>query len=122
MKIPGFTAEASLYKKTSSDSSPRRNFSASERAAIIPQLGGEGFKGFAGCQSDCLDQHPEKTREQCRRACVDPFGGADLGTSGDPVNDFLSSAGISFWEAACTANPYSPPGACRWLANRMRES
>jgi hypothetical protein len=122
MNIPGFTAAASLYRASGRIRRPRPERAAPERTAIIPQLGGKGFKGLTGCISDCRDQHPEKTGEQCRRACSDPFGGVDLSTPGNPLNDFLSSAGIDFWEAACSVNPGSPPGACRWVANQMRRS
>ena len=122
MKIPEFTAEASLYRTSGSGRSPRPDRAGRGRTAIIPQLGGPNFKGLNGCISDCVDQHPEMTPDQCRRACSDPFAGVDLSTPSNSFNRFLESAGISFWEGACSINPFSPPGACHWLAEKMRTS
>jgi hypothetical protein len=49
MKIPEFTAEAALY-----EASNRYRYlgqrGGTQRPGVIPQLGGKGFKGFAGCR------------------------------------------------------------------------
>ncbi len=86
----------------------------------MPQLGGKGFKGMAGCIDDCKDKYIGKTDTECRKMCSDPYAGTDLGTTGNWFNDFLSSAGIKMWEIGCKINPYSPPGFCGWAANIMR--
>ena len=121
MKIPEFTAEASLYETSSRYRSPGQR-GGTQRPDIIPQRGGVGFKGHPGCEMDCLDQHPGLTHDQCRRMCNDPFGGTDLSTPGNWLNHLLSSAGIDFWEGACRVNPVSGsvPYLCGSLANEMR--
>jgi hypothetical protein len=118
MKIPEFTAEASLHRTSNNYRSAALYRASPKRTAVIPQLGGPGFKGFAGCQNDCLDQHPELTRDQCARRCRDPFAGVDLSTPRNSFNDFLSSAGIDFWEGGCSAlvNPW----LCRQVADEIR--
>jgi hypothetical protein len=119
MSIPGFTADAGLYETRNSYRSPAFNGGSSHGVGIIPQLGGRGFKGFAGCQADCMDMHPNFTREQCRRACVDPFGGTDLGTSRSFWDTFLTKIGIDFWELGCTSITGAPV-PCGWVADEIR--
>jgi hypothetical protein len=122
MKIPEFTAAASLHRMSNNHRSPAPGRASPKRTAVIPQLGGKEFKGFSGCMDDCIDRHPELTPEQakpvCTRICSDPFMGHDLSTSGSGLNDFLSSAGIDFWEGACSL--YGHPVPCRLLANVIR--
>ncbi len=122
MRIPGFTAETSLYKANKRHRSRVRR-SEPQQAGVSPQLGDrDRYKGFSGCVSDCLDSHPHLTPAQCARNCRDPFAGVDLSTRGSWFNDLLSDAGISFWEAGCKINPYtgSIPYLCGSLANLMR--
>jgi len=118
MKLPLFTAEASLYASGSNDRFIRPDPARQPMDAVIAQLGGRGFKGFSGCVSDCLDLHPTWTKAQCARTCRDPFAGVDLSTPSNGVNDFLSGAGIDFWEAECSALVH--PWACREVARVIR--
>jgi hypothetical protein len=120
MKIPRFNAEASLNRTCKNYCSPALGRASPKRTAVIPQLGGKGFKGFEGCIIDCAENNPLWTHEQCRRSCADPFAGVDLSTPRSWFNDFMSSTGIDLWEVGCSINPYSPPGVCGWLANEMR--
>jgi hypothetical protein len=112
-KMPGFTAEASLYR-TSNRYRPLAG--EAQRTVVIPQLGGKDFIGLGNCITDCRDAG--FTSAQCVKHCHDPFAGADLSTPRDSVNDFLSGAGIDFWEVGCSAlvNPY----LCGKVANVMR--
>jgi hypothetical protein len=116
MHIPKFTAQASLYR-TSNRYRSLGHEGGPQRADLIPQLGGKGFKGYNGCVMDCLDRHPDWTSARCRRSCND-LGIA--GTSSDSwVNDLLSSGGISAWEVGCGVMTGSPM-ACGWVADEMR--
>ena len=116
MTVPMFTAEASLYATSNSYRSQARYASSPNRFPVAPQLGGPAFTGFQGCISDCLDAHRTWTTDMCAKACRDP---GIAGTSSDSsLNDFLSRAGISFWETACDVNPFGV--GCHWLANEMR--
>jgi hypothetical protein len=119
MKIPEFTAEASLCETSNRRRSLPFDHTSPKTNVVIPQRGGVGFKGLQGCILDCMDRHPEWTREQCRRSCVDPFGGADLGTERSFWDGFLSGAGIDFWEVGCTGIT-GASGPCGWLADTMR--
>jgi len=132
MKIPQFTAEASLYETSDRRRSLPFDHTSPKTNVVIPQLsklpkpGESGFKGLTGCIMDCLDRHPEWkdrdpkwAREQCRRSCVDPFGGVDLGTERSFWDGFLSDAGIDFWEVGCTGIT-GASGPCGWLADTMR--
>jgi hypothetical protein len=126
MKIPQFTAEASLYEASNRRRSLPFDRKSLQTNVVIPQRGGVGFKGLQGCILDCIDRHPEwKDRdpkwvhEQCRRSCVDPFGGVDLGTERSFWDGFLSDAGITFWEVGCTGIT-GASGPCGWLADTMR--
>jgi hypothetical protein len=118
MKLPMFTAESSLYATRGVDRFVRPAIATGHANRVTPQLGGKGFKGFHGCIDDCMDSHPNWNVKQCARACRDPFSGVDLGTESNGFNDFLSGAGIDFWEAGCSSlvNPW----ACRQVANVMR--
>jgi hypothetical protein len=117
MNIPEFTAQASLYRI----GNRYRSFGQrgeQQKTVVITQLGGRNFKGFEGCKMDCLEKHSDWTYEQCEKSCRDP---GHAGVSSDTsLNDFLSSAGIAFWEGACRINPYIPSQACGWLADEMR--
>ena len=117
MNMPRFTAQASLYRTNNRYCSLGQQGEL-QSTAVISQLGGRNFKGFAGCQNDCLEAHPELTRNQCAQRCRDPFAGVDLSTPRNSFNDFLSSAGIDFWEGGCSAlvNPW----LCRQVADEMR--
>ena len=126
MKIPQFTAEKSLYQTRNQRRSLPFDHTLPKTNVIVPQLpkvfksGDEsGFKGLSGCEMDCRDRHPKWTDEQCRRSCVDPFGGADLGTERSFWDGFLSGAGIDFWEVGCTGIT-GASGPCSWLADTMR--
>jgi hypothetical protein len=119
MKIPEFTAEASLYKTRNRRRSVAFDHGSSKKTIVLPQIGNRNFKGLWGCEMDCMDQHPNWTHEQCRRSCTDPFGGSDLGTSRSFWDGFLSDAGIDFWEAGCTGIT-GASGPCGWLADFMR--
>jgi hypothetical protein len=117
MKIPEFTAEASLYVA----SNRYRSFGQhgeGQRFGVIPQLGGPEYKGYQGCLDDCMDQHPGWTLRQCAHTCRDPFTGVDLGTSRSWFNDLLTQGGIKFWEVACGTLLHPIP--CGWLADVMR--
>jgi len=116
MKIPEFTAEASLYETRTRYRSLRPE--GGPQGTVLPQLGGKGFKGMAGCMMDCEDRHPNWTTAQCARTCKDPFAGVDLSTPGNWFNDFLSSAGIDLWETACGSLVHPVP--CAWVADEMR--
>lgn len=118
MKIPGFTAEASLNESSNRCRSLPIGRTRPEMDVVIPQIGGREFKGFGGCVSDCMDLHPEWSLEQCRQSCRDPLGGTDLGTSSSWINDFLTEAGIGAWELACGTLLHPVP--CRKLANIIR--
>jgi len=92
MGIPGFDAEKSLYRSGAGCRNAWRD--AGEIGdLVVPAVGGPGAGSFQSCISDCLDVHPGWTRERCRRACTDPFGGTDLGGPDDPVNTAFSEAG-----------------------------
>ena len=80
MKIPEFTAQASLYRTRNRYCSPGQR-GERLRTVAIPQLGGPGFVGKAGCISDCLDSHPNWTHAQCERICRDPGGTSPGGSS-----------------------------------------
>ncbi len=100
LNMPGFNAHASLYSP-GKHYRPAGSEPQGQGHSLVPQLGGKGFKGFNGCINDCLDSHSGWTREQCARSCRDP---GHAGTSSDSsFNDFLSSTGIDFWEAGCSA-------------------
>ena len=126
MKIPKFTAQASLYRTSNSYRSPALDRASPKRTAVTPQIGGPDYKGFGGCIDDCMDRvqyfQPELTHKQamleCSRGCRDPFAGVDLSTPRNSFNDFLSSAGIAFWEEGCSA--LVNPGLCRLVANEIR--
>lgn len=113
--IPGFTAAASLGP-TGNRYSTHANRGAGPNSVLVPQLGGKGYKGFAGCQMDCADQHPTWTAAQCAKICRDP-GHADP-SSDSWFNNFLTSTGINFWEGAC--GQLIPPVLCKAVANEMR--
>lgn len=117
MKIPEFTAEASLYE-TSNRYRSLGHGGESRGPGLIPQIGGRGFKGLTGCIMDCQDQHPNWTKQQCARICHDPFGGSDLSTPGNWLNNALSNIGIGAWEGACGA--LANPMLCGWAADEMR--
>lgn len=119
MKIPEFTAEASLYQTSNKCRSLPFDRTSPKTNVVIPQLGGKGFKGFQGCVSDCLDQNPNLTRHQCEGRCKDPFAGVDLGTSRSWFDSFLTNIGIDFWEAGCTGITGAPV-PCGWLADVIR--
>lgn len=119
MSIPEFTAQESLTKTTNHYRSLAFDSASPKRTVVIPQVGGPGFKGLRGCIDDCIDRNPHMTVEQCRRSCVDPFGGRDLGTSRSSLDTFLTGAGIDFWEAGCTGIT-GAAGPCGWLADAMR--
>ncbi len=123
MNIPQFTAEASLYETSNSYRSLGQR-GEPQRAGVITQLGGPNYKGFEGCKMDCMDQHPNWTRQRCERYCRDPFAGHNLSTSGSWFNDFLSSVGIDLWEGACGLLVGSvlhvDPKLCGWVADEMR--
>ena len=79
MKLPGFTAEASLYDggkhyRSVTTQSYSSQWCELQRSLAIPQRGGPGFEGMSNCISDCRDLHPHWTAEQCRRRCLDPGG------------------------------------------------
>ena len=105
MKIPEFTAYASLYRTSNNYHLPAFDHASPERT-VLAQRGGKGFKGFEGCKMDCADKNPNWTREQCRRSCTDPGHAGE--SSDSSVNDFFSNIGIDFWEGACSSllHPY----------------
>lgn len=115
MNTPGFTAALSLGP-TGRRYSTHANRGDGQRTVLVPQLGGKGYKGFAGCQMDCADQHPTWTAAQCAKICRDP-GHADP-SSDSWFNNFLTSTGIDFWEGACAS--LMPGAVCRVVANEMR--
>ena len=113
MNTPGFTAGDSLYRTSNRYRSSEQG-SESQRN-VIPQLGGKGFKGYQGCVMDCLE-NPLLTRAICQRRCNDP--GIAGTSSGSSLNNFLSGAGIDFWEIGCSAlvSPY----LCGKVADEIR--
>ena len=126
MNIPEFTAQASLYRTSNNYRSPALDRASPKRTAVIPQIGYEDYKGFGGCINDCIDRKQyynpklkyEEAQRACARACRDPFAGVDLSTPRNSFNDFLSSAGIAFWEEGCSA--LVSPWLCRQVANEIR--
>jgi hypothetical protein len=110
INMPGFSADASLsdgqYRRAA-----RRQEAMGERrgepqgTVVVPQLGGPGFKGLAGCLMDCQDSHPTWTAARCRAACHASEVGAGGGTL-DPTNRALSVGGCWTWWAACKVNPF----------------
>lgn len=87
MNMPGFTAEASLYKGKARYAGRYRQQARGEqwgepqRTIVIPQLGGPGFEGLANCLTDCADAHPAWTAARCRASCRDPGGTSPGGSS-----------------------------------------
>lgn len=81
MSIPRFTAQASLYRTSHRYRSLAFDRASTQRTILAPQLGGPGFKGLAGCLSDCADAHPGWTAARCRMYCRDPGGTSPGGTS-----------------------------------------
>lgn len=72
MNLPGFTAQASLYKTSNRYSSLAFDHTSPQRTVLVPQLGGPDFEGRDNCISDCRDSHPAWSIERCGRACNDP--------------------------------------------------
>ena len=99
MRIPTFTAQASLYRTSNRYRSVGFERSSQQRGIVIPQLGGKGFEGRANCFIDCIDQHPTWTRARCEAICRDPGGTS----AGDP--------GVGYGPSC---NP-SPPADCAYL-------
>jgi hypothetical protein len=101
MKLPEFTAQASLYRTSNCYRSPGQR-GESQRTVVMPQLGGPGFGGLQNCINDCVDQllyyHPELKQvdalKQCRASCRDPggIGGSGGGRKRDPAIDVLCAA------------------------------
>jgi hypothetical protein len=98
MKIPEFTAQASLYK-TSNRYRSSAQPGEPQRTVVIPQLGGPGFEGWGNCFSDCRDAHPDWTPARCSARCRDPGG------------MHVPGSGIGYGYS-CEA---SPPSECYWL-------
>ena len=115
MRIPKFTADASLYRTTNRYRSGGRG-EKSEGTTVVPQIGGKDFKGKSGCVMDCLDKYPNLTPLQCSRRCSD--SGIAGKSSDDWLNDTLTGGGIDFWEIGCSAlsNAY----LCGKMADVMR--
>lgn len=70
MNLPGFTAQASLYRTTNryrSSGSGCGDLRLGE--PIVPQLLPKDAPGPLGCLSDCRDEHPNWTSAQCHRYC-----------------------------------------------------
>jgi hypothetical protein len=118
MRLPSFTAQASLDVQGHRYRKPTAAPVLAETGAISPQLGGKTFQGFGGCVSDCMDQHPGWSRTRCAKACRDPLSGVDLSTATNEVNGFLSSLGIDAWEVGCSALIH--PELCRRVADGIR--
>jgi len=102
--IPGFTAEASLYR--TSNRHRRLTFDrAPIKSILIPQRHPDDPNPHATCISDCRDLHPDWPARACGDYCRDP--GAPPPPPPDPTNRDLSIAGCwSFW-AACKVNPFA---------------
>lgn len=98
MRIPGFSAEASLVERSSSRGygrkAPGGQRGKLQRTVVVPQLPKErgvdvdGFQGKAGCLIDCADAHPHWTDAQCAAICRDP--GGTHGSGSAQVRDFPS--------------------------------
>jgi hypothetical protein len=93
MRIPGFSAEASLGERSSSRGYGRKAPGGQrgnlQRTVLVPQLGGSGFQGKAGCLIGCADKHPHWTSAQCAAICRDPGGVPGSGSA--QVRDFPST-------------------------------
>src|SRR5262245_20095021 len=114
MTMPGFTATAALsktrsYRNNTSGGQPQSN-------SIISQLPNRNAPGKSGCILDCIDRG--NSRNYCAKVYCRDRGNPDR-SSDSSFNDFLSGAGITFWEGACNALT-SSPYLCGSLANEMR--
>ena len=74
MKIPGFTAQASLYSANDSHHSSLVDRTSTKESIVVPQLGGSGYEGQKSCLIDCVERHPDWTAERCKLSCRDPGG------------------------------------------------
>src|SRR5690242_20596941 len=74
MKIPGFTAQASLYSANNSHHSSLFDRTSAEGSVVVPQVGGSGYEGHGSCLIECAEQHPDWTAERCKLSCRDPGG------------------------------------------------
>jgi hypothetical protein len=116
MNIPGFTAQASLYRTSNSYRSLAFDRASPQRTVLVPQLGGPGFVGSSGCITDCMDRleyyHPELTIKealrQCGQACRDPVGTPGSGGGYGPLCESSppASCAIAYW--ACCHLPGQP--------------
>jgi hypothetical protein len=88
MNMPGFSAQASLYR---TDNRYRSVAGEPQGTGLIPQLGGPGFEGRAFCISKCIDENPGLTAKQCAARCRDPGGtpGTGGGRKPDPSVEIL---------------------------------
>lgn len=100
MKIPEFTAQASLYKARNSHRSLTFDRASAQSTVVTPQLGGPNAPGHAGCLNDCADQHPAWTRAQCAAACKDPIG-APCKPHDNSINNLACLIGVNTWEGNC---------------------
>jgi hypothetical protein len=117
--MPGFTAEASLRhgKPRSGARLPaagRKSRSESQRNAVVPQRGGEGFEGLVNCLSDCREENPGWTAAQCKKACRPADGPPPPNI--DPTNRDLSIGGCWAWWLGCKVNPFT--FGCDWARDR----
>jgi len=118
MSIPGFSAQASLYKTSNRYCSLTFDHASPQRTVLVPQIGGPGFEGFDNCLSDCADRHPDWTDKKCQKSCR----ASELGSGPSPqsgLDAFLSDTGINFWEAGCSAITGFPLG-CKYVADVIR--
>ena len=99
MKMPEFTAEASLHETSNRRHSLALDRTSPKRSVVIPQLGGGGFKGLGGCLDDCADLRPNWTAGQCRKICKDPEG--IPGSGGGQKRDWASKVLCDYVGGLC---------------------
>jgi len=124
MKLPEFTAQASLYRTSNRYRSPGQR-GEPQRTVVIPQLGGPGFEGLQNCINDCVDRllyyHPELKRaealKQCRAECHDPVGtpGSGGGHPRDPAIEALCTGQYAGCVAAGQDSFLASLCALSWL-------
>jgi|SRR5690349_6216297 len=109
MKLPEFTAEASLYDTGNRYHSLAFDRTSRKTTVVIPQLRGPGAPGPGSCISDCADRHPGWTKARCKSACRAKDGSCT--PHDNSLNRALCINGISGWEKGSVADCATLSGA-----------
>jgi hypothetical protein len=106
MKMPDFTAQASLYRSNSSYRSPTFDGASMQRPVVVPQRGGRGFEGHAFCIDTCRDRGG--TEASCRRICNGGDPPKVPGTYGPSCDVDPPSSCLAYLSGCFVALPGSP--------------